>query len=72
MPKQNLPASIVMSDRDGKVYYDCVLLRVESRDEEGRIESLTFIPPDRMVELSEDASKNEFIFAYVRRDLIKQ
>ena len=50
----------------GSEMYAITLFRVESRDERGRPEELTLITEDRIVELSEDPSKNQFIFAYIR------
>ena len=50
----------------GSEMYALTMFRVESRDERGRPESLTLIPRDRVVELSEDPEKNQFILGYVR------
>lgn len=48
----------------GKPHRLCVL-RVESRDEQGRPERLVFIPDDRVVELSTDPTQNQFVLAWI-------
>lgn len=48
----------------GKQHRLCVF-RIESRDEQGRPESLTFIPDDREVELSTNPDANQFILGWV-------
>lgn len=51
----------------GKVHRLCVL-RVESRDENGLPENLTFVPDDRAVELSTDPEKNHFMLAWINAE----
>lgn len=53
----------------GKMYKLCVF-RVETFDENGIPEECTFIPDDRVVELSDDKSKNFFMTAYVPRVML--
>ena len=52
------------------VVHKRVLLRIETFDEDGRPESLTLIPDDRMIELSQDQDKNQFVTCYVPRHMI--
>ena len=52
------------------VVHKRVVLRIESFDEHSRPESLTLVPDDRMIELSKDEEKNQFLTCYIPRHMI--
>lgn len=49
----------------GKETFRPAVFRIESFDESGRPESLTYISDETTIELSRDVAKNQFAIAYV-------
>jgi hypothetical protein len=51
--------------------YDLVVLRVQSRYEDGTPEDVTVLKNDMTVELSTDQARNEFVTAYLPRSTLR-
>lgn len=61
-----LPARVALPNGD---IFVLALFKVQSRDEDGRPEELTFIPGDRFVEL---VGGEEFVTCYVREGMVQK
>ena len=64
--RNGLPARIHI---EGQGTYVPVVMKIQTKDEQGRPEDLTLVPDDRSVEI---VGGEEFLIAYVLRKLVKR
>jgi hypothetical protein len=50
--------------------FEAIVLRVETFDEQGRPETLTMIPEERVVELSQNPRDNHFLVVYASKQSV--
>lgn len=67
-----VPVIMVPQPNQPSAAYDLVLLRVETRLENGAPDQVTIVRDNQTVELSQDKSQNHFITAYLPREMLNR